>query len=55
MCHVIKKGHGILNVWLLFNYIITNGTLTHDQLQGSWKQVEKMLKIIQNLCKLVEM
>jgi hypothetical protein len=27
--HVIEKGHGILKFWLLFNYIITNGTLTH--------------------------
>jgi len=26
-----------------------------DQLQGSWKQIENMLKISQNLCKLVEM
>jgi hypothetical protein len=28
MCHVIEEGHGILKFWLLFNYIITNGTLT---------------------------
>ncbi len=28
MCHVIEEGHGILEFWLLFNYIITNGTLT---------------------------
>ncbi len=27
-CHVIEEGHGIFNFWLLFNYIITNGTLT---------------------------
>jgi hypothetical protein len=27
-CHVIEEGHGILKFWLLFNYIITNGTLT---------------------------
>jgi len=27
-CHVIEERHGILNFWLLFNYIITNGTLT---------------------------
>ncbi len=27
-CHVIEEGHGILEFWLLFNYIITNGTLT---------------------------
>jgi hypothetical protein len=124
-CHVIEEGHGILKFWLLFNYIITNGTLTHvtwaflvhhqtklfdvchvygfkilnllvywkcqhiilchvhtyvthlhdtwqlfvckssniceveiklkNQLQGSWKQVEKILKISLNLCKLVEM
>jgi hypothetical protein len=29
MCHVIEEGHEILNFRLLFNYIITNGTLTH--------------------------
>ncbi len=28
MCHVIKERHGILEFWLLFNCIITNGTLT---------------------------
>jgi hypothetical protein len=28
-CHVIEEGHGILEFWLLFNYIIPNGTLTH--------------------------
>jgi hypothetical protein len=28
-CHVIEERHGILNFRLLFNYIITNGTLTH--------------------------
>jgi hypothetical protein len=28
MCHVIKEAHGILNLLLLFNYIITNGRLT---------------------------
>jgi hypothetical protein len=28
MCHVIEEGHGILDFLLLFNYIITNGTLT---------------------------
>jgi hypothetical protein len=28
-CHVIEKGHGILLLLLLFNYIIINGTLTH--------------------------
>ncbi len=28
-CHVIEEGHEIFNFWLLFNYIITNGTLTH--------------------------
>jgi hypothetical protein len=27
-CNVIEEGHGILEFWLLFNYIITNGTLT---------------------------
>ncbi len=27
-CHVIEEGHAILIFWLLFNYIITNGTLT---------------------------
>ncbi len=27
-CHVIEERHGILEFWLLFNYIITNGTLT---------------------------
>ncbi len=26
-----------------------------NQLQGNWKQVENMLKISENLCKLVEM
>jgi hypothetical protein len=26
-CHVIEERHGILEFWLLFNYIITNGTL----------------------------
>ncbi len=121
-CHVIEEGHGILNFWLLFNYIITNGTLTfvtwefvvhhqtklfyvcamcmvskswnywfienasiwycamwtlllhtcmtHDILlfvghptyvklsqskDTNYKEVENMLKISQNLCKLVEM
>jgi hypothetical protein len=29
MCHVIKETHRIFNFWLLLNYIITNGTLTH--------------------------
>ncbi len=29
MCHGIEEGHGILGFWLLFDYIITNGTLTH--------------------------
>jgi hypothetical protein len=29
MCHVIEEGHGILKFWLLFNYNVTNGTLTH--------------------------
>jgi hypothetical protein len=28
-CHIIEEGHGILEFSLLFNYIITNGTLTH--------------------------
>jgi hypothetical protein len=28
-CHVIEEGHGILEFWLLFNYITINGTLTH--------------------------
>jgi hypothetical protein len=28
MCHVIAEGHGISEFWLLFNYIISNGTLT---------------------------
>jgi hypothetical protein len=28
-CHVIEERHGNLEFWLLFNYIITNGTLTH--------------------------
>jgi hypothetical protein len=27
-CHDIEEGHGILEFWLSFNYIITNGTLT---------------------------
>jgi len=27
-CYVIVEGHGILEFWLLFNYIITNRTLT---------------------------
>jgi len=27
-CHVIEEGHGIYLFLLLFNYIITNGTLT---------------------------
>jgi hypothetical protein len=29
MCNVIEERHGISEIWLLFNYIITNGTLTH--------------------------
>jgi hypothetical protein len=29
MCCVIEERHGILELWLLFNYIKTNGTLTH--------------------------
>jgi hypothetical protein len=28
MYHVIKERHRIFKFWLLFNYIITNGTLT---------------------------
>jgi len=27
-CHVIEERHRIFEFWLLFNYIITNGTLT---------------------------
>ncbi len=37
MCHVTEEGRGILKFWLSFNYIITNGTLSHGH---SWSTIK---------------
>jgi hypothetical protein len=38
-CHVIEEGYENLYFWLLFNYIITNGTLTHV-IWHSWSTIK---------------
>jgi len=52
-CHVIEEGYENLYFWLLFNYIITNGTLTHV-IGHSWSTI-KQNYLMCAMCKILKL